>query len=233
METKRITRVAVLLSLGMLLAGCLSPMPAPPSGPSELPSREKAQMFVAAVDVVQPLAEHECRRRTRGVKCGFIVAINDTPGIQPNAFQFVSDDGDPVIVFTTSIINSMRNQDEVAFLFGHEAAHHILGHIEQEARQARLGAELLGRHASVNGQDLAGIREAQQLGAAIGARRYSKTFELEADRLGAIIAGNAGYDPVLGAAFFQRQPDPGNEFLGTHPPNAQRIAVVRDVVAGL
>jgi len=43
----------------------------------------------------------------------------------------------------------------------------------------------------------------------------------------------AGYNPVRGAQFFTRIPDPGNRFLGTHPPNAQRIETVRRVNAQL
>jgi predicted Zn-dependent protease len=48
-----------------------------------------------------------------------------------------------------------------------------------------------------------------------------------------VIAANAGYDPLVGAEFFFRIPDPGNRFLGTHPPTAERVAVVRRVAAGL
>ncbi|MDZ4136092.1 MAG: M48 family metalloprotease, partial [Paracoccaceae bacterium] len=67
----------------------------------------------------------------------------------------------------------------------------------------------------------------------VGARRYSKGFELEADALGAEIALRAGLDPVRGAQFFARIPDPGDAFLGTHPPNADRMATVRAAVAHL
>ncbi|MGR3838426.1 MAG: M48 family metalloprotease, partial [Cognatishimia sp.] len=56
---------------------------------------------------------------------------------------------------------------------------------------------------------------------------------LEADGLGAILTERAGYDAINGARFFTRLPDPGNRFLGTHPPNAQRIEVVQTTVAGL
>jgi Zn-dependent protease with chaperone function len=38
---------------------------------------------------------------------------------------------------------------------------------------------------------------------------------------------------VRGAEYFNRVPDPGNRFLGTHPPNADRIRVVRQTAAGL
>ena len=66
----------------------------------------------------------------------------------------------------------------------------------------------------------AGVDEATKLGAQVGARSYSKDFELEADALGTVITHRAGFSPLKGAAFFTRIPDPGDRFLGTHPPNA-------------
>jgi len=56
---------------------------------------------------------------------------------------------------------------------------------------------------------------------------------LEADRLGTVITARAGFNPVRGAEFFNRIPDPGNRFLGTHPPNAARMEIVRRTAAGL
>ena len=67
----------------------------------------------------------------------------------------------------------------------------------------------------------------------VGARSYSKNFELEADALGTIITARAGYDPLRGAEFFARIPDPGDKFLGTHPPNASGLDTVRRTAAGL
>ena len=34
----------------------------------------------------------------------------------------------------------------------------------------------------------------------------------------------------MGTGFFDRLPDPGDRFLGTHPPNAERKAVVAATV---
>jgi predicted Zn-dependent protease len=76
-------------------------------------------------------------------------------------------------------------------------------------------------------------RKAAEFGAAIGARTYSKEFELEADALGTVIAVQAGYNPLRGADFFFRIPDPGNTFLGTHPANADRLRVVTRTAARL
>ncbi|MDN3710915.1 M48 family metalloprotease [Paracoccus cavernae] len=64
----------------------------------------------------------------------------------------------------------------------------------------------------------------------MGARYYSRDWELEADYLGAIVALNAGYDPEHGAQFFARIPDPGDRILGTHPSRAARMAQVARAV---
>jgi predicted Zn-dependent protease len=115
---------------------------------------------------------------------------------------------------------------------GHETAHHILGHIPMTQENATTGALVAGVLAAIGGADEATIRSAQDIGATVGARRFSKDFELQADALGARIALEAGFDPLAGAAFFTRLPDPGDRFLGSHPPNAERLAVVRRAVAG-
>lgn len=234
----------VLVALS--LAGCMpsydvrGPAPVPVevsarAGDTQaaLPPREAAQNFVAAVDRVQPVAEAYCRARTRGVPCAFRVVIDDRPGQPPNAFQTLDRAGRPVLGFTVSLIANARNIDEIAFVIGHEAAHHILGHIPQVQESATTGAILAGILASVGGADAAAVRAAQDMGATIGARRFSKEFELQADALGAEIALRAGFDPLLGSVFFDRLGDPGDQFLGSHPPNAARREAVRRTVEGL
>ncbi len=234
---------AWLAAAALVLAGCVPAYePAPPrpldvalpalSPPPGLPPRDAAANFVAAVDRVQPVAEAMCRARTRGVPCNFRIVIDDRPGQPPNAFQTVDRLGRPVLGFSLSLISSARNVDEIAFVIGHEAAHHILGHLPLQQQSATAGALMAGVAAALGGADQAAVLAAQDIGALVGARRFSKEFELAADALGAEIALNAGFDPLLGAAYFERLPDPGDRFLGSHPPNAERMAVVRRVVAG-
>ena len=107
------------------------------------------------------------------------------------------------------------------------------GHIARGQQNAVAGAVFLGGLATATGGTVADVERAQQLGAALGARSYSKEFELEADALGTIITVRSGFSAVRGAQFFNRIPDPGDRFLGTHPPNAARLATVRRVSAGL
>ncbi|HSG57733.1 MAG TPA: M48 family metalloprotease, partial [Paracoccaceae bacterium] len=122
--------------------------------------------------------------------------------------------------------------DELAFIMAHEAAHHVAGHLARQQQNAVRGAIIFGQLATITGRaSPATVETAQQLGAVVGSRRYSQEFELEADALGTIIAARAGYNPLRGAEFFFRLPDPGDRFLGTHPPNAARVAIVQQTAA--
>lgn len=204
-----------------------------PVSAAELGPRAAAQNFVAVIDRLEPVTEDLCRRKTRGVKCDFLIVVDDRPGQPPNAFQTLDRRGRPVLGFTLALIADARNPDEIAFVLGHEASHHILGHIPQTKANAQGAAMMAGILAAASGASPEAARQLQTMAATVGARGYAKEFELEADALGAEIAWRSGYDPVLGAGFFDRLPDPGDQFLGSHPPNAQRKAQVRQIVAQL
>lgn len=209
-----------------------APLPAAPASPA-LPVAQAAENFVAVVARVEPVAEQYCRRLARVANCDFQIVIDDRPGQPPNAYQTLDKAGRPILAFTVPLIRDARNRDELAFVMGHEAAHHIAGHIPRAQNSAMAGAVLAGILATVAGGGEQAVASAQDLGATVGARSYSKEFELEADSLGAEIAYVAGYDPVLGTAFFDRLPDPGDQFLGSHPANADRKRVVAATVARL
>lgn len=230
--------------LALTLAGCVqtggmapvAPVATPPQpaagGP--LSARAAADNFIAVVDRVEPVAERICRQQTAGrANCDLQIAIDRRFDQPPNAFQTLDEAGRPVIGFTLALIADARNADEVAFVLGHEAAHHILGHISRQQETAMRGAVLGAVLGQIAGADAATLDELQRMGATVGARSYSKGYELEADALGAEIAWASGFDPVLGAGFFARLPDPGDQFLGSHPPNSQRQAQVAAVVARL
>ncbi|WP_417605093.1 M48 family metallopeptidase [Primorskyibacter flagellatus] len=236
-----------LLPIALLLfAGCeVIETPAPPpqktsaqaAQPSDaarrLRAQRAAQQFVSVVNIMEPIAESECRRRAPGMNCDFLIVVDDRPGQPPNAFQTLDRSGRPVVAFNLALIASVENADELAFVMGHEASHHILGHLARSRNNAIAGAVILSGLASLSGADAAGIRSAEEFGAAVGARTYSKDFELEADELGTIITSRAGFNAIRGAAFFTRIPDPGNRFLGSHPPNSARIDIVRRTAARL
>ena len=203
-----------------------------PSSPT-LSANQAARAFVQVVGTVEPVAERECRARTSGVNCDFNIVVDDRPGQPANAYQTLDRSGRPVIAFTLPLIADARNADELAFVMSHEAAHHIRGHIGRQQQNAVAGAVIFAGLATLSGGGSDAVQSAQRIGAQVGARSYSKNFELEADELGTIITARAGYNPLKGAEFFTRIPDPGDKFLGTHPPNSDRLNTVRRTAAGL
>ncbi|MFC6637130.1 M48 family metalloprotease [Sulfitobacter sp. JBTF-M27] len=227
--------MATLTACDVAPVGQTPSAPATPASASTptLSASQAARSFVRVVRTVEPVAERECRARTQGVNCDFHIVVDDRPGQPANAFQTIDRQGRPVVAFTLALIGDARNEDELAFVLGHETAHHIAGHIERQQQNAVAGAVIFSGLATLAGGGSEAVRTAQRLGAEVGARSYSKDFELEADALGTIITARAGFNPLRGAEFFTRIPDPGDKFLGTHPPNASRIDVVRRTVNGL
>jgi predicted Zn-dependent protease len=226
----------------LAVAGCVEvvesgpvsrPAPQGVAKPAPVVTRDKVQQFATVVQRVEPVAERECRARTPGQNCDFRIVVDDRPGQPINAYQTIDRNGQPIVAFTLAMIAEVRNPDELAFVMGHEAAHHIRGHIPRQQQNAAAGAILLGGLAAITGASQTVVDQAVDIGAGVGARSYSKSYELEADALGTVITHRAGYNPVRGAEFFTQIPDPGNRFLGTHPPNAQRLETVRRVAAGL
>lgn len=224
----------------LALAACGAPPPPTgmPSGQQSrptisTPTSGNLAQFRSVVASVRPVAERECRARTSNVNCDFRIVVDDRPGRTANAFQSIDQQGRPVLAFNLALIAEVRNSDELAFVMGHEAAHHISGHLDRQRNNAMAGAILLGGLAAMTGASQGAVQNATDLGAGLGLRTYSKDYELEADALGTIITRRAGFDPVRGAAFFTQIADPGDRFLGTHPPNAKRIETVRRVDAGL
>ncbi|NDV02187.1 M48 family metallopeptidase [Pseudoroseicyclus tamaricis] len=208
-------------------------MPLPRAATAPTPSRASARAFVQMVDRVEPVAERQCRQRNPRANCDFVILVDDRPGLPANAFQTLDESGQPIIVFTLSLIADLQNPDEMAFVLAHEASHHVAGHIARSQQNAQAAAAVFGGLAGVSGASDEAIQLAAELGAAVGARRYSKEFELEADALGTQITLLAGYDPLLGSQFFFRIPDPGDRFLGTHPANAERVETIVQTAAGL
>lgn len=227
-------------ALALALAGCVEtvpPAPAPleplpPAGAMVSPDVAAAN-FVSVVARMEPVVERECLVRSAATNCDFRILVDDRPGQPPNAYQTLDGYGRPIIAFTLPLIAEARNVDELAFVMGHEAAHHIASHIPRQQQEAATGAIIFGVLTAATGGDARAVQTAQDIGGTFGARRYAKDYELEADAIGTVLTWQAGYDPERGAAFFARIPDPGNRFLGTHPPNAARIDTVRRTLATL
>ena len=244
-------RLPVILCL--FLAGCGASYEVPvagpgPAGPAPVvpagPPRTAAD-FARVAARVEPAGEGLCREenpQAPGRWCDYRIALDADPRMPPNAFQTEGEDGRPVVVLGASLLAEMRSDDEIAFVLSHEMSHHIAGHIPKQAQQQVLGALILGGLVAAAGNPSGGpasdqaIRQAMDIGATIGGRSYSQSYELEADTLGAYVAARAGYDPERGAAIFERPTlanAGGPPLLASHPGSAQRQAAVAEVAAGI
>lgn len=236
---RRIFRGTAAIVATLMLVACevqttqVTPVPsgAPVSHSTFQTTADAERGFAEVVGRVEPMAERVCRQKAPRMNCDFKIVVDKRRGEPSNAYQSVDSSGRPVITFTVALIKETRNADELAFVMGHESAHHIRNHLARQAENAAAGAVIFAGLAALTGGSAADVQTAQELGEFVGARSYSKEFELEADELGTLIAYRAGYDPLVGAQFFARIPDPGNQFLGTHPPNSARYSTVVNTMA--
>ncbi|MBY6066819.1 M48 family metalloprotease [Leisingera aquaemixtae] len=216
----------------MVVEPASQPVPAAQRQPVQgMAPGEARSAFATVSRRVEPVAERECRKRTQGLNCDFLIRIDPNPKAAPNAYQSLDRNGRPVITFTQRMLGQIANHDELAFVMSHEAAHHIRGHLARQATNSALVSAGAGLITALAGGGSASVSTAQDIGGFVGARTYSKDFELEADELGTIITHKSGYRPSVGVRFFNRLPDPGDRFLGTHPANPDRVRVVQATIA--
>ena len=130
----------------LMLAGCAvapAPVPVPPVPAVSLDGRPSPQQavanFLVVVRRVEPVAEQTCRAANPALNCDYQIVVDDDLRQPPNAFQTVGRLGRPIIVLTIGLIAEARNQDELAFILGHEAAHHVAGHLARQRASAARG----------------------------------------------------------------------------------------------
>ena len=247
--------IPALRALGALallaLAGCGTTYQLPDAAGSSLPpaagggtpagpARNMAD-FQRVAARVEPVAEQFCREEHPGaapIACDFEIGLARDPDMPPNAFQTRDENGRPLIVMSRALLAGMTDDDEIAFVLSHEASHQIADHLTKQAQQQTFGALILGGLAAAAGQ-YGGveatndqIRQAMDMGAFLGGRAYSQSYELEADTLGAFIAARAGYDPERGALIFQSPAlAGGGGLLASHPASEERMRAIAAAAA--
>lgn len=151
----------------------------------------------------------------------------------PNAFALP---GGKVGV-NSGIFKVAKNDAQLAAVIGHELAHIVAGHSGE-----RMSTGVLSTAAVVGVGLLMGdnVSDAQRIAATTGAGavaglgmlRFSRSQELEADKLGALYMARAGYDPResiqlwknFAAADTGSSSGRGAEFLSSHPLDSTRIS---------
>jgi len=156
----------------------------------------------------------------------------------PYTFQVVNDEainafalpGGPTYV-NTGLILAAENEAQLAGVMGHEISHVALRHGTKQASRGQLfslGAILGG--GAVGGDSMLG--QLAQIGIGLGANsvllKYSRSFERDADLLGARIMARAGYNPIEASRFFEKlEAETGSRsgletFFSSHPNPGNR-----------
>lgn len=156
--------------------------------------------------------------------------VFDSP--QANAFALP---GGKVGVYT-GLLRLAENDSELAIVMGHEIGHVIARHGAERMSEAMLisGIGALGAAAVENKTD-ARTKDLFLLaygGATTVARvlPHSRGNESEADKMGAVYAARAGYDPRAAIGFWQKMAAQKTgaggppAWLSTHPSDQKRIA---------
>jgi predicted Zn-dependent protease len=140
------------------------------------------------------------------------------------------------IAIYTGIIPVAQTQDGLAAVMGHEVAHALLNHSQQQVSAGVL--RLLGSVAvSVITQDSSEDVQDLAMGAygagshLLGTLPFSRNHESEADHYGLILMSIAGYNPEEAVSFWDRMDSLGGtsiEFLSTHPSDTTRIRQLKE-----
>ncbi len=161
-------------------------------------------------------------------------------------FNLVKDDqinafcmpGGKIVVYE-GLMNIVSSDDELAVVVGHEVAHAVAKHSNEQMSQemlAQYGASILSvslANKSQITQALAG--QIYGIGSQYAvALPFSRKHETEADYMGLVFMTMAGYNPDVAVRFWQKMSASSGgkvpEFLSTHPSDERRI---KDIQADL
>jgi predicted Zn-dependent protease len=138
------------------------------------------------------------------------------------------------IAFYYGILQNLQlNDDEVAMIMGHEAAHALREHARErmgKTAATRIGAGLISQLLGLGNTGDALLN----MGSQLLTLRFSREDESEADLIGIELAARAGYDPYGGVTLWQKMAAASKgappQFISTHPSGPTRI---RDIEVNL
>lgn len=146
------------------------------------------------------------------------------------------------IYFHSGTLLAAASVDELAAVMAHEVAHVNKRHLAHRRQQRQIPSLLTQAAliaASVASQNAAPLITGMAINVAVDLH-YSRSDEAEADRLGAIYASRAGFEPGEAARFFGRilekqaqYPNNIPPYLFSHPDVAERIRTVEEQASTL
>ena len=139
------------------------------------------------------------------------------------------------IFITQGLLDSLKDESELAGVLAHEVSHVVRQHIIKAIRQANLlgaGQDL----AAATGSDVSKYAQLSDFSINLLSKGLSRGDELEADKLGTILASKVGYDAkglrrsIESIAAKQQTALFLAQFNKTHPPAADRLKIIDQAI---
>lgn len=150
----------------------------------------------------------------------------------PNAFVLPSGH----MGVTTGLLTIARNDDQLAAVIGHEVGHVVARHAAERASTTQTTGLILGAVQSQAGDYSQAVQAFGGMGAQLGVLLpFSRSHELEADRLGVDYMVAAGYKASeslnLWRAMAEGRQSGTPEFASTHPSDQTRLMQLQQYIA--
>ena len=234
-------RTSRALSAPLAAIVCVASLATPAAAQTQSAAQEHAQIVQEfGGEITGPLGQMVDQIGYRiAARAGSRINPDFTLLNSPVANAFATPNGR--VYVTRQLLALMNSEDELAFVLGHEAGHIAARHSRSRQSTGLVTQILAGLAGIVTGSNLA-----SQLIGAVGQRyllSFSRSQELESDRLGVGYMAANGYDPFAsgeilenlaaysgslprfsGRADEQRATPSWNS---THPNSAERVAQVR------
>ncbi|MGX8271141.1 M48 family metallopeptidase [Brevundimonas diminuta] len=150
----------------------------------------------------------------------------------PNAFVLPSGH----MGVTTGLLAIAKNDDQLAAVIGHEVGHVIARHAAERASTTQTTGLILGAVQSQAGDYSQAVQAFGGMGAQLGVLLpFSRSHELEADRLGVDYMAAAGYRSSESLALWRAMAEGRQagtpEFASTHPSDQTRLMQLQQYIA--
>lgn len=145
--------------------------------------------------------------------------------------------GGPLFV-NTGLILTAESEAQLAGILGHEMSHVVLRHSTNQMSKQNLLQIPAALAGAVGGGGLMGQLEKAGIGLFVNGMslRFSRVDESQADYNGALVAAEAGYNPLEMAHFFEKLEAQGGaqsrfaQMLSDHPSPGNRVRSVEDEI---
>lgn len=237
-----IRNLGVILSLlaFLLVAGCGQPIIGPYSTrqevklgqqvASEVEKQSKLDTDPADVARIQSIAG-PVLEQAKSMRGDINYQVKIIQSKEVNAFSLP---GGWIYLYTGLIEKAGGDDDAIACVIGHEAAHCVRRHAIKQLQDAQKQGILIDLVGILSRSDSA--YQAVSLASDLDQLHYSREDEYEADKYGLMFAYNAGYDPYGMPRFFQvierleKAGDNSMPWSNDHPITRNRIARVYDLI---